>query len=444
MNQHNFPKIDVLCETYHYPDPVRKLLHKILNIFAPLYPHSVILSGSASRGELIYTISSCGEVFFYSDLEFYVLVKKINPTQIKLIRNKLHSLQQQQWQKGASTFHIDVSFIHYKKWAQYQNSFQMWETNQTGRILWGDNILKPGSGLIHLPAVYQSCLNRMWYLLLYMDKSILQQQPTSNGLQSFAYATSRAVLDFPIWLLCKNNIFIPTFSARYEYILQHPDKLQQWGLNGDKILALLQNAVHLRCSLKNIQKRIDFKEVMRMYHDLFKMYYEILLWTCPDSNFHHSFCEIIRKNSHHLYPALTLRRYIRESQQACHFLKQSSLRKSLKWLSTNKQVCITCFLWHMHQASGYYWRGLNEEAELELYSATMLLNKLWPGRQTFQYSDSFLVSWKKLRIHFFDFLPRFYQGLLSNIPYYRFLLSDRSIKKALPSGTGKAIFIKIQ
>ena len=100
----------------------------------------------------------------------------------------------------------------------------------------------------------------------------------------------------------------------------------------------------------------------------------------------------------------------------------SSPGLTLNWLRQKKQVIITTFLWHMHQAATQYLAGREVEAADWLQLASDNMGLLWPARLVKSAHEPFIDGWIQLRRCFFDFIMLFYRGLREKESYYEVVL----------------------
>lgn len=409
--------INRLCRTYDYPADVGSLLEQVVAAVKVPGTRSIVLSGSASRGELVLAPSASGWRLF-SDVELFVVGDQVVPSDRREALAQLKTIEERQWKIGARTFHTDVDFLTMRDWQSRQDRFQAWETAKAGWVLFGEDILNLVQVKVQPEATIQSSLNRLWYLLLYLPERLLRRCATEDDLQAFNYSLNRAVLDFPLWLLVHRGILVPGFSGRQKYLQEHRDEFRQQAFPIDDLMELIDAAMRSR----------EFPELKRDVGTLFETvlgwYPRMVAWTLglPPANDISRFPAALQKHSRELYAPLNWKRHAWQVRLMTEIGASSAPWSTLNWLRAKKEVIITTFLWQMHQAAAHYLAGRELEASESLQMASDNMGLLWPARAVTSPRAPFIDSWARLRRSFFDFIMLFYRGLRQKESYYEVVL----------------------
>jgi len=412
-----FPNIDKICQSYNYPKEINVLLKYITKPLIIPGTKSLLLIGSASRGELVFKQNRRGLVLF-SDLELVVITKRNNLYDKQKALKKIDYIEKKQRIIGARTFHIDVSFTTVQRWKRLKQKFHAWEIKNTGQVLYGENFLGLLRANVEPKYTIQSSFNRLLYLLLFLPISFFEKKPTKEDLESFNFILSRAILDFPIWMLCSKGILIPGFKERYEYLKGNKYLFDENNFPIDNLIEVVGVALKARNNLK-----FD-DDILSFYKTLLCWYPKILSWELKINNDKIDLLKILQRYDDKIYPTLNWKRYLWETRLAAALAKKTSSKQAFSWLIKRKQVLISGFLWCMHMAVLEYLYGNNLNANEWLERAQLKIDELWPNGFPKKRCVSFSTTWTALRYRFFDFLPRFYRGLGQNTEYFKWVLKN--------------------
>src|SRR6478735_6065015 len=84
-----FGEVDRLCQAYNYPAEIHQLLSEITTAVTIPGVEAVLLSGSASRGELVF-VESADHIKLFSDFEFFVIGDHLDAGAISHSASKLN------------------------------------------------------------------------------------------------------------------------------------------------------------------------------------------------------------------------------------------------------------------------------------------------------------------------------------------------------------------
>ncbi|HNT74550.1 MAG TPA: hypothetical protein PKH77_05990 [Anaerolineae bacterium] len=414
-------RVDQICLNYGYPEEFRTLLERIVKAITVPETLSIVLLGSASRGEIVGQLGPRGLMLF-SDLEIMVITRHQSEARTRQkALSDIESLEVEQRAIGACTFHIDVGYDTQRSWKRPHSEFHAWEIKQTGYVVFGEDVLDLIQVQVQPQSAIQSSLNRLWHLLLYFPASLLRRQSTQHDEQVFSYILSRAILDFPLWLLVSNKVLVPGFTKRYDFLQAEREFFRQQDFPVDELIDWVKLALEIR----NAPTSELLKErITPVYEAVLGWYSKMVLWTTKSRMISDDLPILLQQYRKQLYSPLGWKRRLWEARLAVEFAKTRRLRQGAHWLFENKQLLITSFLWHMHQAAISYLNDDAPAATKWLALAASNMEELWPRDYKRRNADSFVDSWLALRNRFFDFIPQFYRGLESKQSYYRWILSD--------------------
>ena len=414
------PKWTPYVEPTAIPDAVRSLLRDVTAAVSVAGVRSVVLSGSGSRGELIYSDSPSG-VRWFSDLELTIVAGSLSTAESTRIEKRISDLEQRQLAIGARTFHIDVDFVSIESWRQPRRNFQAWETLHTGWILFGEDVRDQIQVEVDARTCVQSSLNRLWHLLLYLPEGVLRGRPSDLDREIFHYILHRATLDFPLWLLLEEGKLIAGFAGRQSYLEEHRGALSDSGFDVGELLDLVREAASGRAAPETARGLLDHYDVVLQWY--VRMLRRSLGRAEIDED---NLPQLLFRDRAMIYPALGPRRKLWEIKLALEIGSAGRPFAALHWLGTAKQVKITGFLWAMHMAA----RGIlsSDEAAVEpwLERAAAEMQGLWPKDAPLTEDGDLADRWAELRRRFFDFVVRYYRGLQTKRSYYELVLKQSS------------------
>ena len=120
------------------PDEIQVIIKKIIDILNIPEIESVILIGSAARGEMSFYNKK--ELFVRSDIEFYVVTDKPKKVKIK-VSSKIKKLEFQ-YSKKWPEFHIDIAYMNKSKLSKLNPWIRHFELINNGKILIGEDLIK--------------------------------------------------------------------------------------------------------------------------------------------------------------------------------------------------------------------------------------------------------------------------------------------------------------
>lgn len=412
----DFAKVDALCQTHGYPDAARSLLRDVTAAVSVAGVRSVVLSGSGSRGELIYCESAAG-LRWFSDLDLTVVADALPAEQVAGILERIAELEQRQLEIGARTFHIDVDFTSSDAWQRPRRDFQAWETREQGWILFGEDLRAQIQVEVDSRSCVQSSLNRLWQLLLYLPEGVLRGRPSGHEREVFHYSLDRAALDFPLWLLLEEGELIAGFAGRLQFFEQHCKEFANSVFEIDDLLDLVREATQGRAAPRAERNLADH------YQQVLQWYVPMLRRSLGRSEIEEdNLPQTLSQEHARIYPPIGLRRNLWELKLALEIAALGKPIAALRWFGTAKQAKITGFLWAMHLAAQNILLDRRETASAWLQRAIVEMHGLWPKDDPLMRDGDLADSWVEQRLRFFDFVVRFYRGHSAKRSYYEFVL----------------------
>ncbi len=423
-------RVDALCRQYGYPDEVRSLLRDVTTAAAVPGARSIVLSGSGSRGELIFSRSPKG-VRWFSDLEFTVIADDLPGTEVAAIEARLAEIEGRQLAIGAPTFHVDVDFASLETWQQPRSNFQAWETRQTGWVLFGEDVRDRIQVEVDPRTCVQASLNRLWQLLLYLPEGVLRGRPSEDDREVFHYSLDRATLDFPLWLLIETGQLVCGFEGRLRYLEANADALSTPDFDVHALASVVHAASERRIAPAAQQGLAEH------YETVLDWYVRMLRRSLGRTDIRsESMPRVVLEERARVYPKLGMRRRVWEVRLAFELAGRGRPLAAISWLGANKAAQITGFLWQMHRTAGRMLAGDLDAIPHELDLASHQMDALWPAVEATPADCDPVDSWLELRRRFFEFVPRFYRGLEAKRAYYREVLGETSRSRSDP-GPGR-------
>lgn len=208
-------------DSYHYPTEVIQVLETILEKLDSRCVESVLLHGSASRGELSYHREEDGFVWL-SDLEFHVILKdRFCRSFLKQFSEDMARLEKE-INSTSPLFHIDFSFKTKTQLRHLPLHFLTFDKKESGVTIYGEDCRQ------FIPDVTLQCLDyrelnqvifwRLWAIFLHFPCRLLESPLGKSVEKMFQHILYRQVLDITTWLLPREGYLIPTFQARVEFL----------------------------------------------------------------------------------------------------------------------------------------------------------------------------------------------------------------------------------
>lgn len=364
------------CKKYGYPDDVKKHFEEILRYINPDKVKSVILTGSTARGELSYRITD-GNISLFSDYEFIVIARdSVNTSDYNCLKQRYSELQNNISVKNP-LFHIDFSYISLNKLKKMQTKLWTYETKINGITVYGEDVKRyiPEVNLdnIDYNELNEILLWRLWALLLYLPPKWLMVDSCDEESETFyKYALCRNALDLTTWLLPLEGVLIPSFTGRVGHIHSNYESLQSHRIFGYDFPSFLDECLEGKLRI-NFHSTID--DLYEKTINYFLKADEFLLYKNNISNNNEMFWQI-EKNSSKLFTDLRFKRQAYDILLAIKSIKESGLRRSLRWLFYQKYGRVLHLLYRMHLSFLAHLKGDVEDRDYNLAIAEKLLHKI--------------------------------------------------------------------
>ena len=191
-------------ESYGYPADLCDVVHRfsqyVLEVFSELSP-GVLLVGSTARGELSWTRET-GDTQLFSDIEFIIALTKHNLIEEKRFEQIIIEMESEY--NFGSLFHIDFTFITWKKLPRLDKKFFIFESKccgiEVGHKLMACKLPTVTRSNISWKELNEVLLHRLTSMLHIIPESFFDAKMSSNDSQIFALNLAKNTLDITTWL----------------------------------------------------------------------------------------------------------------------------------------------------------------------------------------------------------------------------------------------------
>jgi len=352
-------KIDLLsfCEQFGYPPQIRVVLQKVIDIIVEsLKPVSILLLGSASRGEITYhTIGN--NIDLLSDFEFLIVVKRGSKTPVDLVQ-RLEKVEESMEPKNP-LFHIDYGLARLDQLPNIRRTIRTFEMKCHGKIVYGQNLIH------YLPNVNLMNLDRGWVRTLVLirlanqlfltPRKIVLRKPSEYEQLIFDYITARNILDIPTILLplSRSGVLLSSYADRVSFISDHLHEQEWVNIFEEDFVHLLKAALRAK-----LQLTFDLRGV-NLYASFIQNYERLICYLLGISSLLElsELCEQILSKGLRMLENASLKWRVYENFLAFRCILATFPRNPLRWLIARKREICVCFLLHMHHALLSYLRG---------------------------------------------------------------------------------------
>lgn len=225
------------CECFGYPERIKdhfvEILDQIRCYLGSDHIRSVILFGSAARGELSYEINTNGQLNIFSDYEFTIVTKShISKNQIKALREAIHN-NKIRWGISNPLFHIEFmlnSTLKFIVKTPFLRRIGTYELFNQGITLFGCDLLNYQLGGVITSAnldygnTNALILERLWWMLFYMPHNVILGQMTFFEEEIINYLTARSALEILAIFLPNEGVLLPGYKRRVSYFTNNYTK----------------------------------------------------------------------------------------------------------------------------------------------------------------------------------------------------------------------------
>jgi hypothetical protein len=213
--------VAALCQAHGYPAEVEAILRRVLQALAPLHPRSVLLHGSAARGELTWWREPQGGVSLGSDLEMCVVLDAPLGAQAGAqLQARVRQVEREVSGGPAALFHVDLEYDTPAGLGGRPRTFRTWDTRATGWTLAGEDLRAALPALdaatIDLRQLNEVPIHRLWEMAFRAPAALLEGTAAEAQADAFRMVCARQALDLTTWLLPHFGVMVPTFRRRVE------------------------------------------------------------------------------------------------------------------------------------------------------------------------------------------------------------------------------------
>jgi hypothetical protein len=376
-----------------YPAAIQGQLAAVCEcIVSRVYPLSLLLLGSAARGELAY-FDWGGHTEVLSDYEFMIVTDSHVPARQKSeLRAALDDLRLH-FDSQNPLFHNDVTFRERDRLRNLPPLIFTYEMKCNGKLLYGDDLrhLMPQVTLESLDRrnTNEILYKRLWATLLYLPETILSGELSPLERQVAGYTLCRNALDLTTVLLPREGILLPTYRERVEQLERAYAKLTFAPYFGSDFPAFMRECLTRRLTLGFVQD-----ELVPLYSQVIQALSKGLEAILPDS-------VGLSQLLHHSGGIYNERPVSRGEWYNLVRIVSGLARArgpgfALRWLARPKKGRLTLGLLLMHWALLAYLSGSTSQADSQLADSWTHLSYLGLVKPR-PLSGSFAQQWLMLR-----------------------------------------------
>lgn len=188
---------------------------------------SVMLIGSAARGELSLKIKDDGAADIFSDVEFLIVVDKPTPALFSREVKGVCSRLERELNIRSPLFGFDFGILTKQKARMTPKTLWAFEVREFGKTLIGEDVQdlfpKVEVESIDLGNLNELILVRLWNMFLHLPKNVIKGEATDYELQIAKIYYARNVNDVPTIFLPHIGLLIGGYRARYD-ALSHSEQ----------------------------------------------------------------------------------------------------------------------------------------------------------------------------------------------------------------------------
>ncbi|MBC8449713.1 MAG: hypothetical protein H8D78_18430 [Chloroflexi bacterium] len=214
---------------------------------------SVLLLGSAARGELAYA-DVAGQLQVFSDYELLVVTgRRLPGRERQRIAAQLTELERGFGQRNP-LFHLDVIFRERRRLRTLPRIIFTYELKANAQVLRGEDVrhllpeVTPAN--LDLRNSNEILLKRLWAILLHTPRRLLRGPLTALEEMVWGYVLCRNALDLTTVLLPHCGVLLPSYGQRVQYLAEHYGQLGLTPRFGEDFPAFLSTCLQERQSLR--------------------------------------------------------------------------------------------------------------------------------------------------------------------------------------------------
>ena len=400
------------CKEFGYPPEIEQAIQKVSSLVVKVaQPASLMLLGSAARGELSYRVVR-GRLYMFSDFEFCLVPSSVTFDEDDL-RLRLGQLSRQLFPDNPF-FHVDLVIKDKQRLTRAYPVIFNYEFKENGRTLFGDDLrhLIPQITVadLDLGHVRELMLFRLWALLLNLPATFLRPEATPTQLEelSLQYLSARNLLDIPTILLPDEGVLLPTYRLRDEYLQSHWGSLRASAYFKPDFPTLLYEALEGKLHLYFRQEGISlYRQTLQPYLALAR--YHLGLSPNLDAT---GLVQILCQPGPAPFAPKNVRLRGKErgyrALVALEHRNEIGWHGSVKWLVQPHHRLMLAFLISLHLGMLSYLSHNEAGSSFWLPKAEAIMSKLHLRRYQHPANDSSAAVIKCLRKEYAYFLSQFY------------------------------------
>jgi hypothetical protein len=375
-----------------YPAPIMANLQGLAKELADrLRPDSLLLLGSAARGELSWRLTN-GTLEFFSDLEF-LAVSASAPTSVQ---RRIVSDIAASWERRIANpnplFHIDIITRKRSRLQTLPPIIFTYELKQNGRVLSGKDVREEVRAVsldnLDFRNTNEILYKRLWAILLHLPKRFVLGKMSEGERVVAGYVLCRNALDITTVLLPHEGVLLPTYQQRVEYIAGNFGRLKLLQDFGADFPVFLRSCLQRR-------KDLDFAsaDISQLYHQTIGHLSRSLQVLLPDS----ATLPGIAQCSHEFFNEWPISRgeWYNLARMTAQQVRRQGPGQAIRWLNLPKKGWLTTGLWFAHKALVAWQLGNQVEAEDAMSESCNALTRLAGFNVDLQ--GDFPERWLRLR-----------------------------------------------
>lgn len=402
------------CQKYNYPKEIQKHFQRILDVLIEINPISIILIGSAARGELDYEYTSNNELRIYSDYEFVIIAKR-NKEKEKAIEKKIIEIEKE-ISRNSSLFHIDFSFISLIKFFLLPKTLWTYELKTNSITLYGKNLQKRISEInidnLDLKELNQHLIWRLWLLLLYLPKDwIMGEDLSAIEEEKYKHLLCRSGLDLSIIILPWEGVLLTSLEKRVNYILDNYSSLRCSRFLGGNFPEFLKSCWNYR-KIKDLDSSLS---LFKLYEDNINYYLRFLDYLLEVNNIQHNKSDFFQKTSQKsfkLFKDFEAKSKFYDFMIMLKFLNIKRIRY-FKWFFKQKEGEILNSFFFIHLSFLNFLNNNYEKKEYYFKKSIRSLNKVNFNPVNIDDNKNFPEKWLYLRKELAEFMMVYYKWINS-------------------------------
>ena len=334
---------------------------------------SILLLGSAARGELSIRVDHQGRIERFSDYEFLLVTsKRPTPDQRRALAMKIEELECQ-ISNPNPLFHIDTLIREQSRLHSLPRLIFTFEMKQNAKICQGVDVRPeiPDVTLENLNYrnTHEILYKRLWAILLHLPKRFILGDLSEAERRVTGYILCRNALDITTVLLPHENVLLPTYRQRVEFLVKHYREISFQPLFGPGLPHFMETCLQRRLDL-------DFSNIdlVTLYNNTITYLQAAITYLLPVDMSIQALPDI----SQSLFNEWPISRgeWYNLAKVILWLLKSRGPNVVWPWLRTPKKGWLTVGLLDMHRALIAWFEGDMPAAQQSLENALTALSQI--------------------------------------------------------------------